>query len=561
MNETNLDSPDEISWDQIQENVRVYVDALKSSGFKKADVMSVIGGSSIRSLCLVLAAAAVGGIVASFATDAGERVLSERIGQIRPKILFAEPHYRYNGKRHDIKDRIQGVWDSINPSRDSEIISTMSDTPKGWTSFEKFCKRGAGRPLEFEQVPFHTPFVVMFSSGTTGTPKGIVHSQGGLIVNGMKEHKLHYNHDEKAVHYHYAGIGWTLWNIMIGALLVGTPIVLYDGSPFYPNPQKLLTSVLATGVTSFGAGPRYFTELQKDGISARPYTSKVDKIPSAGALLTEQMSLWIRDSFGPHICQISTSGGTELCGNFVHGTQTLPVYAGENAVKDLGMDVDIFGPDGKPVPEGEAGELVCKKPFPNMPAMFWNDPDKKKYRAAYFEGVNPHVWTHGDYIRINPETKGLIILGRSDGVLNPSGIRFGSGEIYTVLERCAKDEIVDSICVGQQREQDQSERVFLFLQLKNSSGKGIGEELEKRIKGAITKDLSRRHVPHFFFAVDQIPYNVNGKKLEIPLRAVLSEGEKAFSRRKFTADERKALEYYLPYFEVERITSRLKPKL
>lgn len=523
--------------------------------------MCVIGGSTIKSLALYLAAGSLAGIIASFATDAGERVLLDRIGQLKPKLLFAQPTYQYNGKKHDITSRVQGVWDSVERPEGAEIICTSAETPNGWTAFDDFIGRGTGRQLEFEQVPFHTPYVVMFSSGTTGTPKGIVHSQGGLVINGMKEHLLHYNHDSNAVHYHYAGIGWTLWNIMVGALFTGAQIVLYNGSPFYPSPEKLLKAVMDTGVTSFGAGPRYFTELQKAGVYAKSYTKNVDKIPSAGALLTESMALWVRDSFGSDKCQISTSGGTELCGNFVHGWQGAPVHAGENALINPGMDVDIFTPEGKSAPIGESGELVCKKPFPNMPAMFWNDPDRKKYHATYFESF-PHVWTHGDFIRINPETGGLVISGRSDGVLNPSGIRFGSGEIYTILEREAKDQVSDSICVGQQREQDQSERVYLFLQTKSGE---LSADLENKIRDAIARDLSRRHVPQFFFAVSQIPYNVNGKKLEIPLRAVLSEGKKAFTRRKFTAEEIQVLELYLPYFEVENLTGdgggKVKSKL
>ncbi len=561
MNEQTLNTPEEVSWDQLRDRVRNYADALKSCGYGKGDVMCVIGGSTVKSLALYLAAASHAGIIACFAHDAGERVLLDRVGQLKPKLLFAQPKYHYNGKEHDISARVQKVWDAVEKPEGAQLICTISETPTGWTLFDEFVGRGTGRPLKFEQVPFHTPFVVLFSSGTTGTPKGIVHSQGGLVINGMKEHLLHYNHDRNAVHYHYAGIGWTLWNIMIGALFVGSKIVLYDGSPFYPSPEKLLQAVMATGVTSFGAGPRYFTELQKAGVNAKPYTKNIDKIPSAGALLTEAMSLWVKESFGSDKCQISTSGGTELCGNFVHGWQGLPVFAGENTVVNLGMDVDIYDPEGKPVPVGESGELVCKKPFPNMPAMFWNDPDKKRYHATYFERF-PHVWCHVDYIRINPETGGLIISGRSDGVLNPSGIRFGSGEIYTILEREASDQVVDSICVGQQREQDQSERVFLFLQTKDGK---VSKELEKRIRDAITRDLSRRHVPQFFFAAEQIPYNVNGKKLEIPLRAVLSEGKKAFTRRKFTAEEIQMLELYLPYFEVENVSGddgkKVKSKL
>lgn len=523
MNEGSIDGKErleEVTWDELREKVRVYADAFRTSGLKQGEVVVVIGGSTIKSLALILATASLGGIFSSFATDAGEQVLLDRVSQLKPRFLFAESEYKYSGKRHEINERVKRVWDGVEKPQGAELIGTThGKTPGDWIPLSEFLGRGTGRSLEFTQLPFHTPFVVMFSSGTTGTPKGIVHSQGGLIVNGMKEHMLHYNHDKTATHFHYAGIGWTLWNIMIGALFCGSTIVLYDGSPFYPTPEKCLRAILATGVTSFGAGPRYFSELQNAGVDARKYTAKLDKIPSAGALLTESTSRWIVDAFGPHICQISTSGGTELCGNFVHGTQTLPVYAGENAVMCLGMDVDVFTPEGKPAPLGEAGELVCKKPFPNMPAMFLNDPDRKKYRAAYFEKF-PHVWTHGDFMLINPETKGLIILGRSDGVLNPSGIRFGSGEIYGILEKYFKKEVADAIVVGQQREgRDSSERVVLFLLLAGKDGAKGGSmrlpgDLQSRITERISRDLSRRHVPAFFFVVNRIPYNINGKSTD-----------------------------------------------
>lgn len=386
INEHDLGKVEETTWGELRDGVRSYANAMRAHGLKQGDVVVCIGGSTVKSLYLCIAAASIGAIFSSFATDAGERVLLDRVGQLNPKILFAESAYSYNGKRHSISDRVNRVWEEVKKADGAILIGTTAGkVPSGWTSLSDFLGKDDGGKLEFAQLPFHTPYVVMFSSGTTGTPKGIVHSQGGLIVNGMKEHILHYNHDSSQTHFHYAGIGWTLWNIMIGALFSGAQIVLYDGSPFYPSAEKCLQRILACGVTSFGAGPRYFAELQKAGVDARPYVSKVDKIPSAGALLTESTSRWIVKAFSPHICQISTSGGTELCGNFIHGTQTLPVYAGENAVVCLGMDVAIFDENGRPVPVGEAGELVCKKPFPNMPAMFLNDPGRKKYHAAYFE--------------------------------------------------------------------------------------------------------------------------------------------------------------------------------
>ncbi|KIW79432.1 acetoacetate-CoA ligase [Fonsecaea pedrosoi CBS 271.37] len=560
LHEQNLDSPREVTWKELNETVRQFSDAMRASKISTGDVVCIIGGSSPQSLALFLATASVGAIVSAFATDAGERVLLDRMGQVCPRIVFAESSYQYNGKRHDISGRIAKVFNSIKKSPDAEVVCIAGTVPQGWTPVQDFRRRGTGRPLRFDQVPFNQPLMIAFSSGTTGTPKGIVHSHGGLVVNGKKESLLHKNFGPEDVHYHYAGIGWILWNIMVSAMFCGTTVVLYDGSPFYPTPEKQLAAVLGAGVTAWGAGPRYFSELQKAGVNPKPYAKNLKCILSAGAILTESQSKWLMEAFGP-VCQMSFSGGTELCGNFLAGHIGMPGYAGEMTVKELGADVDVFTADGKPARPGESGELVCKKPFPNMPVKFWNDPGKKRYFDSYFSTF-PGVWRHGDFTRMNPETKGWVILGRSDGVLNPSGVRFGSGEIYSIIDQKFRDRVTDSICVGQQRPWDESERVFLFLKAAKGSNTA---SLEREIRAQIARDLSRRHVPQFVFWVKDIPYNANNKKLEIPLKKVLSEGSAGIAKLTCPAEEKAVLAQYLPFYEVEKLlgaeTTRLSARL
>ncbi|KAL5083554.1 hypothetical protein Trisim1_001364 [Trichoderma cf. simile WF8] len=564
MDESTIQTPRSVTWRELNEMVRQAADAMQSTGLCEGDTVVVIGGNSIKSLTLLLAAASLGAVFCSFNTDLGEKALKDRLGQLYPRLVFVQTEYSYNGKSHNIAQRTFNIFSAIEKSDRAEMIcyedafNNLALSPNaGLTlvNWSDFVNRGIGRPLVFMQLPFNHPLVVMFSSGTTGTPKGIVHSHGGLVINGLKENRLHNNFGIRDTYFHYTNIGWTLWNISLGALFCGSMLVLYDGSPFYPTPSRFLQSIFATGVTAFGAGPRYFEELRNAAIASDPFTGKLDLIVSTGAILTTSLSLWIAKFFGP-VCQVSMSGGTELCGSFVHGTQALPTWPGQITVKALGLDVDVFSPDGHALEAGQMGELVCKKPFPNMPVSFLHDEDKKRYFNAYFSQI-PGVWTHGDLIKIDPRTNGLIILGRSDGVLNPNGVRFGSSEIYAVLEQHFSASVKDSLCVGQQRqERDLHERVIFFVKFSSSQPEQSRSQLKDKIRQKIAEDLSRRHVPQFIFEVDSIPYNANGKKMETQVKSIVNGGNDALLSMKVSDAEKASLESFVKFFDIEGLSSK-----
>ena len=561
MNETNINEPIKYTWKQMRRLVAQYAGLLRRKGISKGDVVVLIGGNSARSLALLLAAASIGAMFASFATDIGEKALADRVNQLKPKLMLVELLYRYNGKVNNITEKVQHAVKAIDGTKPHLII--LEGDKKafyGAEMVEALLGKEEASDLTFTHVPFNTPFVVMFSSGTTGTPKGIVHSQGGLMINGAKEHKIHNNFGPNDIHYHYSGVGWTLWNISLGALFCQTTMVLYDGSPFHPDPDTFLCAIFAQGVTGYGGSPRYFSELQKLNIQPRSYAKSMHTIHSTGALLTPGTARYLASAFGP-VCQIGFSGGTELCGNFMTGTRSLPSYAGEIAVPELGMDIDAFDPNtGKSVPIGSAGELVCKKPFPNMPVFFLNDPEYKRYHKSYFEGF-PDVWTHGDLIRINPVTKGIYVLGRSDGVLNPSGVRFGTSDLYNILSMPGLSSLVHgALAVGQQRQTDQysdpAERLILFIKVADEQRSGTlipRLELAEKIKKAIIKDLSRRHVPHFLFEVPNIPHNANGKLQEVQVKQICNGGQKVLDGMTLAEAEREALREFVRFFDVENV--------
>lgn len=520
------------SFRELHERVRSMASAFTASGLKVGDRIAAIVANSITAVVLALAATSIGAIFSSTATDLGVPAVLDRYRQIQPKILFADVEVSYGGKAVDLIPKVtEVIQDLLNHGLQMAVMlpSTLSGSetdilncPKTML-LSKFLEKGDNRSLTFAQLPFDHPGFILYSSGTSGKPKCIVHSAGAVLMQPKKDIMQGLSCRAGETFFQYTSTGWMMWTFMLATLSIGGRLILYEGSPFYPSLPHFLRFIHDQKVNYFGTSPRFLAEVKRQGINplnVAPFDS-LRVLYSGGDVLTSTLHTWAHDAFGKRVCLYSASGGTDVCGTLLSFSPTLPVYPGEIQAKALGMKIEVFDPNGKNIERtGSPGELVCTRPHPSLPICFWGDEKGEKLRATYFD-TYPGIYCQGDFTLVDPQTNGLVILGRSDGVLNPSGIRFGSSEIYNIISTCFSSKIEDSICVGQRRPGiDDEEHVLLFVKVQ--PGYKFTAQLEEEIKEAIRRGLSRRHVPAWIGEVEDIPYNVNGKKIEIAVKKIVS---------------------------------------
>jgi len=513
-----------LSHRELRDEVARCAAALRQAGVKKGDRVAGFMPNVPETVIAMLAAASLGAVWSSCSPDFGVRGVLDRFGQIEPSVLVVTDGYTYNGKRCPTLPRVAEMLSQLKGVRRVAVVPFMDEQPSLaglpnavlWREWLGPLDRAAP-PLTFEEIPFDHPLFIMYSSGTTGIPKCIVHGHGGTLLQHMKELMLHCDLRRGDRSFYFTTCGWMMWNWLVSALGIGTAVVLFEGNPAYPDAKRLWQLAEKLRVTLFGTSPKFLGMCQKAGLRpGREHDlSALRIICSTGSPLSEELFRWTYDEVKRDVQLASISGGTDIISCFMLGNPMLPVYAGEIQCTGLAMDVQAWDADGRPV-IGEKGELVCTSPFPSQPVCFWNDPDNRKYRSAYFDYYPGRcIWRHGDFIEIT-ERGGVIVYGRSDATLNPGGIRIGTAEIYRVVE--GMPEIVDSIVVGRDTP-DADVEVCLFVVLRE--GLKLDEALEKKIRTAIAEGATKRHVPKLIRQVSAIPHTISGKKVEMAVRQVL----------------------------------------
>lgn len=512
-----------LTFRQLNDEVSRWTQGFRAAGVGPGDRIAGLMPNMPETIVAMLAAAALGAVWASASPDFGPQGVIDRFGQIVPKILVSVDGYYYGGKTLDILPKLREIAPALGDTLVKTVIVPMvSQTPdlSGLHRAESagdFLKPFKPASVPFARVPFNHPLFVMFSSGTTGVPKCIVHGHGGTLLQHLKEHKLHCDIRRNDAAFYFTTCGWMMWNWLVSALASEATLLLYDGSPFHPDGNVLWDFTARHGASLFGTSAKYIDALRSAGL--RPGDGAHDLsalrvLTSTGSPLVHENFDYVYDAIKSDLHLASISGGTDIVSCFVLGDPVSPVWRGEIQGPGLGMAVDVFDDDGRPVAPGAgSGELVCTKPFPCMPVGFWNDPDGAKYKKAYFERF-PGIWHHGDWIARTPHG-GFVISGRSDATLNPGGVRIGTAEIYRQVEQIS--EILESIAVGQDWQGDV--RVILFVRMKD--GATLSEDLIARIKKRIREGASPRHVPAKVIAVADIPRTRSGKIVELAVREAI----------------------------------------
>jgi acetoacetyl-CoA synthetase len=467
----------------------------------------------------MLAAVSLGAIWSSCSPDFGFRGVMDRFGQIQPKVLFTANGYFYGGKTFDSLARAAEVKAEIESIEQVVVVPFTEPDPDlspvpGAVLFPELAEGGAPPEMTFAQLPFEHPLYILYSSGTTGVPKCMVHGAGNVLVQHFKELGLQTDLKREDRIFYFTTCGWMMWNWLVSSLALGATIMLFDGSPFYPGPEVLWQYAAEEKISIFGTSARYLAAIENEGLKPGEQfdLGALRAVLSTGSPLSIESFHYVYRDIKKDLCLSSISGGSDLVGCFAGGNPIGPVYAGQLQVRNLGMAVEAWDAEGKPV-VGQKAELVCVKPWPSMPIGFWNDPDGRKYHDAYF-GVYPNIWFHGDFCEVTPEG-GVIMYGRSDATLNPGGVRIGTAEIYRQVE--GMPEVADSLVIGQ--DWDNDVRVILFVKL--NPGVEFNDDLVKRIKTLIRTNCTPRHVPAKIIPIADIPYTISGKKVELAVRNVI----------------------------------------
>jgi len=510
-----------LTYKELRQKVASLSAYLHSIGVEKGDRVAAVIPNIPEAIITMLASSSIGAIWTSCSPDFGVNAILDRFEQVNPKVLLVSDGYTFKGKYFSIDNKVELISDklvsltkiiSVDYIKKSSFVGKMDKV----ISWHQLINDYKTNQINFTRLPFNHPLCIMYSSGTTGKPKSMVHSCGGTLLQHLKEHILHVDLKKEDKIFYYTTCGWMMWNWLVSGLSVGSTIVLFDGNPFYPKNTHLLDIANRENISIFGTSAKFIDSIEKNNIipSKIGDFKKLKAILSTGSPLLGSNFDFIYSKWKRNVQLSSISGGTDIISCFALGNPMLPVYKNELQCIGLGMDVKSYNELGESV-FGEKGELVCRKPFPSMPICFWNDTEGELYQKAYFSKHNG-VWSHGDYISIN-KRGGVVIHGRSDSTLNPGGVRIGTSEIYKIVEK--DQEVLDSVAIGKMIDGD--EKIILFVK--------VHRELSEKLKSSIRKNLkingSPRHVPYKIIQVEDIPYTLNGKKVEVAIKKILNKEE------------------------------------